>query len=69
MAGRGTDIVLGGMKSEDDLEWVQRHQKVIDAGGLHILGTERHESGELIINYEVAQGDRVIQGTQNSFYH
>ena len=44
MAGRGTDIVLGGMKSEDDLEWGQRHQKVIDAGGLHILGTERHES-------------------------
>jgi preprotein translocase subunit SecA len=44
MAGRGTDIVLGGMKSDDDLEWNERHQKVLDAGGLHILGTERHES-------------------------
>ena len=44
MAGRGTDIVLGGMHSDDDLEWEQRHQKVLDAGGLHILGTERHES-------------------------
>ena len=44
MAGRGTDIVLGGMKSDDDLEWDERHQKVLDAGGLHILGTERHES-------------------------
>jgi preprotein translocase subunit SecA len=44
MAGRGTDIVLGGMKSGDDLEWNERHQKVLDAGGLHILGTERHES-------------------------
>ena len=44
MAGRGTDIVLGGMKSDDDLEWGERHQKVLDAGGLHILGTERHES-------------------------
>ena len=44
MAGRGTDIVLGGMNSDDDLEWEQRHQKVLDAGGLHILGTERHES-------------------------
>jgi len=44
MAGRGTDIVLGGMKSDNDLEWDERHQKVLDAGGLHILGTERHES-------------------------
>ena len=44
MAGRGTDIVLGGMKSDDDLEWGERHQKVLDARGLHILGTERHES-------------------------
>ncbi|MDB4253261.1 preprotein translocase subunit SecA [Gammaproteobacteria bacterium] len=44
MAGRGTDIVLGGMKSDGDVEWDERHQKVLDAGGLHILGTERHES-------------------------
>ena len=60
MAGRGTDIVLGGsleaeIKSLGDSvtkdridqikkEWSQRHQEVIDAGGLHIIGTERHES-------------------------
>ena len=60
MAGRGTDIVLGGsLEAEikslgDDVtedrvdqikkEWSQRHQEVIDAGGLHIIGTERHES-------------------------
>ena len=60
MAGRGTDIVLGGsleaeIKSLGDgvtedrvdqikKEWSQRHQEVIDAGGLHIIGTERHES-------------------------
>ncbi|MFT6756406.1 MAG: preprotein translocase subunit SecA [Chitinophagales bacterium] len=59
MAGRGTDIVLGGnVEAEitamdnpsDELlaslreEWKQRHQQVIDAGGLHVLGTERHES-------------------------
>ncbi|MDB9813982.1 preprotein translocase subunit SecA [Gammaproteobacteria bacterium] len=44
MAGRGTDIVLGGIKNDDDLEWDERHQKVINGGGLHILGTERHES-------------------------
>ncbi len=59
MAGRGTDIVLGGnlevqLKEipEDQIEqrkllteeWKQRHDKVIEAGGLHIIGTERHES-------------------------
>ena len=43
MAGRGTDIVLGG-KKEDNEEWESSHQKVLDAGGLCILGTERHES-------------------------
>jgi preprotein translocase subunit SecA len=57
MAGRGTDIVLGGNldaeleKATDDAErerirsdWKDRHQRVIEAGGLHVIGTERHES-------------------------
>lgn len=59
MAGRGTDIVLGGnLESELDAvpesdhevrekaraEWEQRHQTVLEAGGLHVIGTERHES-------------------------
>ena len=60
MAGRGTDIVLGGSLQADldalgenpdpaeveraKREWHQRHQQVLDAGGLHIIGTERHES-------------------------
>ena len=60
MAGRGTDIVLGGnLEAEltgagenlDDAtrelmtaDWQTRHDAVIEAGGLHILGTERHES-------------------------
>jgi preprotein translocase subunit SecA len=44
MAGRGTDIVLGGKENIGDGEWEKRHQLVLDAGGLHILGTERHES-------------------------
>ena len=57
MAGRGTDIVLGGnleaelagLDSEAAQEaaraaWTERHQTVLDAGGLHIVGTERHES-------------------------
>jgi preprotein translocase subunit SecA len=46
MAGRGTDIVLGGsLEAESDREaWQQRHDAVIAVGGLHIIGTERHES-------------------------
>jgi preprotein translocase subunit SecA len=59
MAGRGTDIVLGGnLEAElhalgdvDQAEktrvrdaWQQRHDQVLAAGGLHILGSERHES-------------------------
>jgi len=58
MAGRGTDIVLGGnlemelaeVESDDARasaikeEWQARHNKVIESGGLHVIGTERHES-------------------------
>ena len=45
MAGRGTDIVLGGKKEDQDIdEWSKNNEIVIDSGGLHILGTERHES-------------------------
>jgi preprotein translocase subunit SecA len=60
MAGRGTDIVLGGSldaelaalpeetpESERErirADWLERHNEVIAAGGLHIVGTERHES-------------------------
>jgi preprotein translocase subunit SecA len=49
MAGRGTDIVLGGQLAPDaeDAErtaWEKRHHTVVEAGGLHVLGTERHES-------------------------
>jgi preprotein translocase subunit SecA len=49
MAGRGTDIVLGGKLSleADEAEkhaWQARHDEAINAGGLHIIGTERHES-------------------------
>lgn len=59
MAGRGTDIVLGGNWEAEVAElnnpteaqiaavkeaWTERHQTVLEAGGLHIIGTERHES-------------------------
>jgi preprotein translocase subunit SecA len=45
MAGRGTDIVLGGKKEDQRTEeWKKNNEDVIAANGLHILGTERHES-------------------------
>ncbi len=49
MAGRGTDIVLGGsLATEYDLKglekWKTLNESVKDSGGLHIIGTERHES-------------------------
>jgi preprotein translocase subunit SecA len=61
MAGRGTDIVLGGrwesevealpedQRTEQKIaeikaDWQKRHDQVLAAGGLHIIGTERHES-------------------------
>lgn len=59
MAGRGTDIILGGnweaeiakLDNPSDAqiakvreEWQQNHQKVLDAGGLHVIASERHES-------------------------
>ena len=47
MAGRGTDIILGGNPASMDLtpeQWKESHDKVVALGGLHIMGTERHES-------------------------
>jgi preprotein translocase subunit SecA len=45
MAGRGTDIVLGGKtEGRSEAEWQAEHDKVVEAGGLHIIGTERHEA-------------------------
>ena len=45
MAGRGTDIVLGGKKDDQtDEDWKKNNEIVLSSGGLHILGTERHES-------------------------
>ena len=43
MAGRGTDIVLGGVPDKSE-EWTKEHQEVLELGGLHVMGTERHES-------------------------
>ena len=45
MAGRGVDIILGGNpEGRDPQEWQAEHDKVVQLGGLHIVGTERHEA-------------------------
>ena len=45
MAGRGVDIVLGGNPAErSEKEWQQEHEKVVEHGGLYVIGTERHEA-------------------------
>jgi preprotein translocase subunit SecA len=47
MAGRGTDIILGGNSAGLDMaqeEWEKAHQQVVGLGGLHIIGTDRHEA-------------------------
>ena len=44
MAGRGTDIVLGGKIDVETEEWKKLNEEVINSGGLHVIGTERHES-------------------------
>ncbi|MDI6858173.1 MAG: preprotein translocase subunit SecA [Dehalococcoidia bacterium] len=45
MAGRGTDIILGGKADgRPQEEWLEEHNKVVETGGLHIIGTERHEA-------------------------
>jgi len=45
MAGRGVDIILGGNpEGRDEAEWQEEHNKVVELGGLHIVGTEHHEA-------------------------
>ena len=43
MAGRGTDIVLGGADTDRD-DWQEEHNRIIALGGLHVIGTEHHEA-------------------------
>jgi preprotein translocase subunit SecA len=45
MAGRGVDIILGGnTEGRAEAEWQEEHNKVVELGGLHIVGTEHHEA-------------------------
>ena len=89
MAGRGTDIVLGGnvnleientqnnkkldekkkIKQTKELseQWKLRNRKVLDAGGLHIIGTERHESRRIDNQLRGRSGRQGDPGS-SSFY-
>jgi len=82
MAGRGTDIVLGGnfdvevaaLKNPDDNQisklkeaWQQRHDQVLASGGLHIIGTERHESRRIDNQLRGRSGRQGDQGSSR-FY-
>ncbi len=89
MAGRGTDIVLGGnaekqieLVGEDasldqatkdqriaqlKSEWQQLHQQVLDSGGLHIIGTERHESRRVDNQLRGRAGRQGDQGSSRFF--
>ncbi len=82
MAGRGTDIVLGGnfevavaaMGATDAAsierareEWKKVHQQVLEAGGLHIIGTERHESRRIDNQLRGRSGRQGDQGSSR-FY-
>ena len=82
MAGRGTDIVLGGnleaeLASKTDAseaeiqsmqaDWEVRHQQVLDAGGLHVIGSERHESRRVDIQLRGRSGRQGDAGSSR-FY-
>ena len=43
MAGRGTDIILGGSDTSQDT-WQEEHDQVVQLGGLHVVGTEHHDA-------------------------
>lgn len=82
MAGRGTDIVLGGnweneaaklenptQEQLDKLksDWEERHAQVLEAGGLHVIGTERHESRRIDNQLRGRAGRQGDPGTTRFF--
>jgi preprotein translocase subunit SecA len=83
MAGRGTDIVLGGHlaselnnledHSEENIarhktDWQKRHDIVVAAGGLHVLGTERHESRRIDNQLRGRSGRQGDPGSSRVFF-
>ncbi len=70
MAGRGVDIILGGAPGEgkENLKkWEKAHQEVLDAGGLFIIGTERHESRRIDNQLRGRAGRQGDPGTSRFF--
>lgn len=78
MAGRGVDIILGGDTPKNDdgtnkagtkeyERWEKAHQEVLDAGGLYIIGTERHESRRIDNQLRGRAGRQGDPGTSQFF--
>ena len=68
MAGRGTDIILGGNPADrDPADWQREHVKVLELGGLFILGTERHEARRIDNQLRGRAGRQGDRGT-SQFY-
>lgn len=83
MAGRGTDIILGGNweaevadlvdPTPEQIEkiksaWETSHKRVLDAGGLHVIGTERHESRRIDNQLRGRAGRQEIQVIPGSIF-
>ncbi|MBL07038.1 MAG: preprotein translocase subunit SecA [Chloroflexi bacterium] len=69
MAGRGTDIILGGNpENYSDLkEWEGNNKKVLESGGLYVIGTERHESRRIDNQLRGRSGRQGDPGTTQFF--
>ena len=68
MAGRGTDIVLGGKQDgRSEADWQAEHDEVLVAGGLHIIGTERHEARRIDNQLRGRAGRQGDQGSSRFF--
>ena len=68
MAGRGVDIILGGNpEGREEKKWQQEHEKVVKLGGLHIIGTERHEARRIDNQLRGRAGRQGDQGSSR-FY-
>ncbi|PKB78685.1 MAG: preprotein translocase subunit SecA, partial [SAR202 cluster bacterium Io17-Chloro-G9] len=66
MAGRGTDIVLGGADT-DRQDWQDEHDRVVQLGGLHVLGTEHHDARRIDNQLRGRSGRQGDAGT-SQFY-
>lgn len=68
MAGRGTDIILGGKPANRDLdEWQSEHDRVLEHGGLYVIGTERHDARRIDNQLRGRSGRQGDDGT-SQFY-